>query len=54
MVPVTGWMDRLELMHSGHGSGVFSARGPALLREADYRAPGSIFAPSLGMEETII
>ena len=25
----------LDLMHSGHGSGVFSVRGPALLGMAD-------------------
>ena len=41
-------------MHSGHDSGVFSAWDPALLREADYRAPGAILAPRLGMEGTMI
>ena len=32
----------LDLMHSGHGSGVFSVRGPALLGMADWRAPIAI------------
>ena len=51
MVPVTGYM---AWVHIEHDSGVFSAQDPALLREADSRAPGAFLTPSWGMERTMI